>query len=443
MPTMLQMAVNSDHVSNGFGSGHTEQLCRELELAGVESLLTLDSEGALATGVTLVADAGATQASDGAATRFRQQAVDALANGLPLSVSVCGLGEGTDVHAAFSRVCDLLGRAACDTGALPGCIELVIDAEALTPQLAWSVRSERAGDGPVHVLAGQFMRQAHKSFTERDRHDQFWLQLWLAHVAGTVRAAYAPHVHPQCSLLSAEPANCINPSTAVQVPAGTAWLPMRLNVLRFADDNGLLRESALEHTLCRCVEIGDALHDLVRWPTAQMRHDAWLNRRLALELTGFGDLLMKRRQDPKRFSSLSDLYELLRWMQQILEKRSRVVARRIDHLPALERSDPSHALPCGQVRNGWRSRWLQAVESAAVRHRNLIVLSPWSIFPTRQRADYRYADLLPLLGFAHACAFPPPPSLSHWNIKQFKTFHQRAWAVLQQRGAADQIAEGP
>ena len=49
------------------------------------------------------------------------------------------------------------------------------------------------------------------------------------------------------------------------------------------------------------------------------------------------------------------------------------------------------------MRNGWRARWLDAVESSAVRHRNILVLSPWSLFPAKQPADYRFADRWRLL----------------------------------------------
>ena len=438
---MLQMAVDSDHVPNGIGPGLTGQLYRELELAGVEPLLTLDSDGALAGGVTLLADAGATQTSDSAAARFRQQAFDTLANGLSLSVSVHELGEGTDAHAAFSAICELLRLAMQDAGASPECIAVAVKAEALSPQAAWAVRSARLGGGPVHVLPGRAVMQPDSSQRERDQHDRFWSQLWHAHGTARIGVAYAPTVFAQCSLLSAEVADCVLPATAVQVPAGTAWLPMSLDVSRFTDERGSLRESAIEHALGRSIEIGDVLHDLVRWPTARMQHDAWLNRRLAIVLTGFGDLVQRRRQDPQQFASLTDLCELLRWIREVLQGRSREVARRTEHLPALEQSDPCRALPSGHVRNGWRTRWREAVESAAVRHRNVVVLSPWSLFPRGQPADFRYADLLPLLGFANACSFPAPPSLCHWNINKFKNFHQRAWAVLQQRGAVQQIAE--
>jgi hypothetical protein len=96
-------------------------------------------------------------------------------------------------------------------------------------------------------------------------------------------------------------------------------------------------------------------------------------------------------------------------------------------------------MPGGQSRDGWSRRWQQEVTATAVRHRNLLVISPWSIFPA-DVADLRYANLLPLLRYADTCSIGPPPELTAWNLRDFKSFHQQAAAVLHQRGRTQQIA---
>ena len=440
---MLQMAVNSVRVPKGIGPGYAGQLCRELEVLGAKALLTLDSEGALTTGATLVADVAVLHRSSAAAARFREQAYDTLAAGLPLSVSVCGAGEGADAQAALSAVFVPLRLAMEDAGAVSGDVAIVVDAAQASPETVYALRRELLGDGAVFMLANSAVMQAGRSPQECVRYEQFWSQLWRARTQGAVSAVLAPVVVPQCALLSAERAVCVQPSTYAQVPAGSAWLPLRMNVAQFADRKGALRWNAVEHALCRSIEIGDALHDLVRWPSAELRHDAWLNRRLALELTGFGDLVERRALDPRCFSTLRELCALVNRLQEILHGRSRAIAQSAGQLPAFKASDPSRKFPPGRVRDGWRSRWLDAVDAAAVRHRNVLALSPWSIFPQHRPADYRYSDLLPVLGFANACTFPPSPCLARWNISKFKYFHKRAWAVLQQRGVTHQIAERP
>lgn len=440
---MLQMAVNSDRVPKGIGPGYAGQLCRELEVSGAQVLLTLDSDGALTTGATLVADVAVLHRSNVAAARFKEQAYDTLAAGLPLSVSVCGAGEGVDARAALSAVFGPLRLAMEDAGAASRDISVVVDAGQASPQTVYAMRRERLGNGAVYMLANSAVMRSGRTQQECGRYEQFWSQLWRARTKGVVSTVLAPVVVPQCALLSAERAVCVQPSTYGQVPAGTAWLPLRIDVAQFADQKGELRWNAVERALSRSIDVGDALHDLVRWPTAELRHDAWLNRRLALELTGFGDLVERRSLDPQCFSTLRELCALLHRLQEVLHGRSRAIAQSAGQLPAFKASDPSRKFLPGRVRDGWRSRWLDAVDAAAVRHRNVVVLSPWSIFPQHRPADYRYADLLPVLGFANACTFPPPPCLARWNISKFKCFHKRAWAVLQQRGAAHQIAERP
>ena len=108
-------------------------------------------------------------------------------------------------------------------------------------------------------------------------------------------------------------------------------------------------------------------------------------------------------------------------------------------MPALDQADPGRLLPGGRIGEGWAWRWRQALEAAAVRNRNLLVLSPWSIFPPGS-ADLRFANLLPLLRYADVCCFDEPRDSTAWNPSEFRNFHQQAAAVLQQRNVAHQIA---
>jgi hypothetical protein len=183
------------------------------------------------------------------------------------------------------------------------------------------------------------------------------------------------------------------------------------------------------------------MHDEVSWPTAAMRHDAWLNRRLAISITGIGDLAKMRGLDPQSFVGLKDLGAVLQEIREAVNNHSRKLATEMEPVPALEMSDPSRA-PSGVVgRSDWQSRWQTAMRFAAIRHRNLLAISPWSVFPSADAADSRYCDLLPLLAYADACSFPPSPCIRDWNINEFKYFHHRAWAVLEQKDAQQMIAE--
>ena len=430
------MAVSSDHAPKGVGPGQAGQLCHELELAGADSLLTLDSDGAASTGATLAVDAAAVARSRVAADRFRQEVFALLARGLPLSVSFANPATGG--HAGFVAVFEQLYRARCAAGVNAGQVSVVLDPLVMAPDAVAKLRRRTIGTGPIRVLVGPLMQQQ----TDAVLRDEVWTQLWRATGKADISAALAPAVISPCTLLSAEPAQSVQPGTALQVPVGTAWLPVRLELTRFTDAKGALALQALEHALRRCVRLGDALHDVVTWPTARLRHDAWHNRRLAIELCGLGDLAAGSGLDPQRFADLQELTELLRWISATMYNESRAVACEAGFLPAFRECDPSLKIPCTQLRHGWRKRWLEAVEAQGLRHRNLITLSPWCVFPRDRPADYRYADLLPLLSYADAGAFPAPPDLAHWNRNEFIDFHRRAWAVLQQRGSRRQIAEG-
>jgi len=437
------MAVDRNHVPDSIDLDSAGRLCRELQLAGVEPQLTTTSEGYWTTGVALVIDAGAVQKSEATAAQFRRQAFDALAQGLPLSIAITNPGGVADAADRFRNLCEILRKTVDDAGALPAAVELLIEASSVSPQAAWLVRCELLGEGALYIIAPRSLMRPDDAAIEKSCHDRFWLQLWHLRRSGMLRVLCAPFVLPQCPLLSVESATAVVPIVSLQAPPGSAWIPMQLDLSRFADDKGVLRETELERVLCRCVELGDMLHDRAMWPTAQLRHDGWLNRRLAIILSGFGDIAQRRGYDPARFACLAELSDVLRWTQDILRRQSQSIAKRTQSLPALEQSNPTRTLPAGVLRDGWRKRWQVAAEFAAHRHRNLVVMCPWSVFPSALAADYRYADLLPLLDFAHALSFTRPPSLDRWNVSEFKSFHQRAWAVIDARSVTQQIAEEP
>lgn len=321
-------------------------------------------------------------------------------------------------------------------------LDVAAGSQALLPDTMPRVREASLSDGHSYVLAAADRFRSHENTASSGDHDRFWAGLWQRQAASRTHLMLAPDVMPQCPLLSVETATAILPALGIQVPPETSWLVMRLDVTRFADAQGVLQETVLEQALHSCVDAGDALHDAASWPTSAMRQDASLNRRLAIQLTGLGDLVELRRIDPCHVEALKNLDELLRWARSTLQARSHLIAKSAGRLPAIEQSDPSRLLPCAVAREDWRQRWRHTADETAVRHRNLLVLSPWSIFPTRHLADYRYADLLPILLHADACAVQRSVSLAQWNINEFKRFNRRAWAVLQQRCAATLIAKG-
>ncbi len=294
--------------------------------------------------------------------------------------------------------------------------------------------------GALPLTAGDKAAGHYVLLGDVEHGDRLWGALWDLRTEPAVNTAFAERVLPQCPLLSAERGRAIISPAGLQAPVNSAWVCMGIDLARFADARAV-DEPALKHCLEACVDVGEALHEAFAWPTADLQHDAWLNRRLAIVLSGFGDLLRIRGMAPSDHGSLRYLNQLLLWLRMNAQSRSRAIASHADPLPAIALSDPSHALPRGSIRDDWCRRWHEAVRATLVRHRNLLVISPWSLFPSDSRADYEYAELLPLLRHSDACAFSRNMSIDHWNFNQFKQFHQRARAVLKQRVAASQIAE--
>ncbi len=423
------MALIHNHTPFVIGSGRANQLCRELKLAGLESTLQVDIDGATTSGVALSVAATSVSESRAVAMQVSKQASDVLAAGLPLTVSVYCDAGGSVTRSQFGFVCELLQSARHDVSAPPGQVGIAVDASSLPPAAAWQLRKDTLGDGPLYLLCGA------------DQSDGVWSSLWQLRGNDMTRLVCAPVVTSRCHLLSAEIANGGIPAVDIQAPTGSAWITMSVDVSSFADETGLLDNAAFEQALCRAVELGDELHALSSWPTAQMRHDAWLNRRLAINVTGIGTLLRARDLDPGRFTALNGMCRLLDRVRDVVHAQSRRLAKTSGNVPALEQTNPGQRLPGGHIREGWARRWRHAVEAAATRHRNLIVLSPWSLFPAGERADFRYSNLLPLLRYADACAFPRPPDLSGWGLRDFKSFHQRTLAVIHQKDRMHQIAE--
>ena len=387
--------------------------------------------------VPLAVDVGTVLESAFAFTQFQEQVGDVLARGLPLSVAIIGLDQRQDAAEGFRRVSYGIAESAGLYATPPQDIEVVVAAGALSPAEAWAVRCEYLQRGPLYLLAGE--QELRVNPDQRGRFREFWGQLWLLQRDRHVRLACAPLVRSVSPLLAHETGSTVLPRSAIQAPVGSAWMQQTIDLRRFADTRGVLDRTQLRIELQRRIDAALALHEQTDWPNASLRHDSWLNRRLAIIITGIGDLVLRRRQDPRALASLASLRKTMSWIRSTLLQRSRDLALSGDTLPAIGQFDSAHRL--GVNRERWEARWTEAINQHASASRNLLVMSPWSVFPTQVDPDPAYLNLLPLLDFADACAFPQHPQLRGWNIKHFMQLHQRTWAVLERRGDIQRFAE--
>ncbi len=242
-----------------------------------------------------------------------------------------------------------------------------------------------------------------------------------------------------CPLLPAEIATEFSPQVCMQVPSHSAWIPLELDVAAYADANGSIATAALENALMASVDDGDRLHDQTDWDEPRLEYDSWLNRRLAIVLRGWGDIVYLRGADPRSLQTLRDMEDLAQWVCLTLHKRSRYLAMHRNWCPAL---DEAGALVMQKKQSrAWGRRWKKAVQDVAVRHRNLTTISPWDVFPRQKQADLRYADLLPLTRFADSLSYQRDVSISHWNVNEFKGFYERVAAIVRCNGGAGLIAK--
>ena len=379
-------------------------------------------------GATIRANAAAIRQSRSAAALLRQQVFDLIAAGQPLTATVTGLTPGCDAEVQFRSLCELLGEVTAEAGAAGRELGVVIDAHCIEPLTAWQMRRDILGWGPLYLKLAQHTLQP-----------EYWLQLWKLRSNDMVRVACSPFVASQTCLLPDEFASGVIPGSGLQVPTGSAWVTVDVDLAEFADNTGVMDIMRLEQLLPELVASGNELHSKTSWPTAQMRHDAWLNRRLAINILGVGAVIKNRAADPCSFAALDEMNALLCRIRAALFAATRELAAHDGNVPALEQADPGRLVLNGKIGDGWAQCWRRALDTSAVRNRNLLAISPWCIFPPGS-ADTAYANLLPLLRFADACVFGPPPDLATWNAQDFKSFHQQAAAVLQQRSASHQIA---
>lgn len=242
-----------------------------------------------------------------------------------------------------------------------------------------------------------------------------------------------------CPLLAAEKADEFLPAACMTVPKGSAWIAMQLNLSEYAKENGDILQDSLRKALHVCVDNGDNLHDQTDWKEPLLKRDSWLNRRLAIAVRGWGDLVALRGDDPKSLQTLRDMEALAEWVCTTLHARSRELAAKNTWCPALDEAG-ERMLQHGSS-SDWRRRWKQAVASVAVRHRNLTSMSPWDIFPAHQPADLRYVDLLPLTRFADSLSFQRDVTITHWQASDFKSFYKHVGAIVRCNGGAGLIAK--
>lgn len=233
------------------------------------------------------------------------------------------------------------------------------------------------------------------------------LQLWhgvtgLAHREPAVRVVLQRTTRPSCSLAGAEPVDAVLPVGLFEARAESAWLAVRLRLdalgARVPED--ALPE--LRRLLAAALRLADNLVDQLDWPSPELAQDALVNRRLALHVTGVGSLVDGWGLDPADVATVTLVARWLGVVRRLVLRESNRLARERGPFPGLELRDLARTLS----RSVGEERARRLLRQAGLRHRHLLVMSPWDVFPAgpprRPLADYLH--LLPAIRCADTIA---------------------------------------
>ncbi len=264
-----------------------------------------------------------------------------------------------------------------------------------------------------------------------------WQRLWELRDITPVNALLPAGVVSSCPLLPDEAADAIYMPTLSLVPDDTAWVPFELDLIDYAGARGDLDTARLEAKLRECVKAGEQRHDTSDWANSALSRDSAMNRRISLLVRGWGDLVRRRRDDPVSLPVLGELEQLAQHIEAVLVDASRDIATRNGYCPAID------AAGARVQRHGQEmaTRWERAVRDNALRHRNLLTLSPWDVFPRHDEADARYMNLLPVIRSANSVSFQRDVRIGHWNVAEFRSFYERVGAILRRSGDESLVAK--
>jgi hypothetical protein len=366
-----------------------------------------------------------------------------LGDHTPLTLSLTDLGKGEAAIDDLQLFCELLRAQITKNNCSGEHLGICVHSHQLPLQSFQVISKTVPGNGLRYVLLDSLQMTQHSNPRVQAETERNWSVLWRDRLASVpLLPAYGATVRTACPLLADEVAASVLPVSGLQVPVDSAWLPMSLPLPHFADDSGEVRWDQLLPALASGVELAEKIMDQLCWSQPGQRSDARQNRRLAMSITGLGDLVVRRGLDPENLTTLRWLSAIVERIRKTLWYRSGQMARNLGCLPALHNSDPSSGWEDSAQRENWRRRWRVALEKSAVRHRNMLVLSPYSVLSSSGACSAGYTDLLPVVAFADAWSFADVPEFSGWSLNEYKVFHRRAWAVIQGCKTGSLVAAG-
>jgi hypothetical protein len=247
-----------------------------------------------------------------------------------------------------------------------------------------------------------------------------------------VRLVLGHTTRPTCTLAHGERGNAVLPVSQFEVRADTAWLALDLHLDALSQPASLVEtRHELRRLLRAALRLADNLVDQVEWATPDLAQDALVNRRLAVHVTGIGDLVDRRGLDPVAFSTVDLVVRAVGLLRRLMLRESNALARERGPFPGLELRGLTSTL----ARSFGDAQAHRLLRQAGLRHRHLLVLSPYSVFPEREarRSLPSYLHLLPALRSADTVAMHGEGVLRRLPLPVFQRLLQMTWAIARNR----------
>jgi hypothetical protein len=213
-----------------------------------------------------------------AAEHFLRRVAALIDGGIPVTLSLRELGPCDSGIQVLEDFCSRLRNSLGADKPRMSKIGLSLRSHQIPLQAYFLISRTLLGSGPRYVILDSLQMQRHKNDRVQEETDRNWSFLWRQRKSeASLIPVYGAGVRTGCPLLGDEAADAILPVHGMQVPAGSAWLPISLHLARFADGNGQINWPLLQTALEGCIDLGDQLLDVLSWPTACQRSDAWLN----------------------------------------------------------------------------------------------------------------------------------------------------------------------
>jgi hypothetical protein len=418
-------------------------LLAELEQLRVRVARKSGSEQIDTGGVPCEVQVGQVLNSEFAAQRLQQALRHFMRNDVAVTLSLTQLNLHASAMKSLQLFCEFLGNTLSQEKFAAQKIGLSLSSHQIPLQAFMVITNSILGSGPRFVYLDSLQMRQHCNEDVQSATNSNWQFLWhQRHFAERILPIYGGLVRSACPLLADEIAGAILPGTAMVVPGRSAWLPLELCLADFLGADGQVDWQRLSPMLEKTVRIGEQLQGELSWPCWRQRADAKLHRRLAISITGIGDLVRRSGRNPRSLDCLIWLTTVIKRIRDELMACSATLAQEVGALPAVLREDPSVALNAGTARDSWRQRWNSAVRSSALRHRNLLVLSPYAVLPGNAERSADFSDLLPVIRFADAWSFATTATFVDWSSDDYQRFHRRAWAVIQGQNEGCVVAAG-